>query len=71
MGFTTPPWQFFAALAVLTLAYLVLVEITKKVFYADPMHLGDPRTNVPASRTGYSASGSASRLGRGFRAGPM
>ena len=23
-------------------AYLVLVEITKKVFYADPMHLGDP-----------------------------
>ncbi|MFN8227479.1 MAG: magnesium-translocating P-type ATPase [Mycobacterium sp.] len=42
LGFTTLPWQFFAALAVLTLAYLVLVEITKKVFYADPMHLGDP-----------------------------
>ena len=27
----------------LTVAYLVLVELTKKVFYADPMHLaGQP-----------------------------
>ena len=41
LGFTPLPWQFFAALAALTVAYLVLVEVTKKVFYADPMHLGD------------------------------
>ena len=39
LGFTTLPWQFFTALVVFTVAYLVLVELTKKVFYADPMHL--------------------------------
>lgn len=39
LGFTTLPWQFFAALVVLTIAYLVLVEFTKKVFYADSVHL--------------------------------
>jgi Mg2+-importing ATPase len=38
LGFTTLPRQFFLALVVLTIAYLVLVEVTKKVFYADPMH---------------------------------
>ncbi|MDT5149974.1 MAG: P-type Mg2+ transporter [Mycobacterium sp.] len=44
LGFTTLPWQFFTALVVLTVAYLILVEITKKVFYADPMHLaGTPQ----------------------------
>ena len=44
LGFTPLPWQFFAALVVLTVAYLVLVEFTKMVFYADPMHLaGQPR----------------------------
>lgn len=44
LGFTPLPWQFFAALVVLTVAYLVLVELTKLVFYADPMHLaGQPR----------------------------
>ena len=26
----------------LTVAYLVLVEVTKKVFYAEPMHLAGP-----------------------------
>jgi magnesium-transporting ATPase (P-type) len=36
LGFTTLPWQFFGALALFTVAYLVLVEITKKVFYAEP-----------------------------------
>ena len=39
LGFAPLPWQFFAALVVLTLAYLVLVEFTKKVFYSDPLHL--------------------------------
>ena len=44
LGFTTLPWQFFTALVLLTVAYLILVEITKKVFYADPIHLpGTPR----------------------------
>jgi Mg2+-importing ATPase len=42
LGFTTLPWQFFAALVVLTVAYLALVEVTKSVFYADPMQLGGP-----------------------------
>lgn len=37
LGFTPLPWQFFSALALLTVAYLVLVEITKVVFYAEPM----------------------------------
>ncbi len=38
------PWQFFTALVLLTVAYLILVEITKKVFYADPIHLpGTPQ----------------------------
>jgi P-type Mg2+ transporter len=41
LGFTTLPWQFFTALVGLTVAYMILVEITKKIFYADPMHLGD------------------------------
>ncbi|HEY7051947.1 MAG TPA: magnesium-translocating P-type ATPase [Mycobacterium sp.] len=39
LGFTTLPWQFFAALVVLTIAYLILVEITKKMFYAEPIRL--------------------------------
>ncbi|MUL84711.1 MULTISPECIES: hypothetical protein [unclassified Mycolicibacterium] len=39
LGFTALPWQFFVALVLLTVGYLVLVEFTKKVFYADPLHL--------------------------------
>jgi len=42
LGFTPLPWPFFAMLALLTMGYLVLVEFTKKVFYADPMHLAGP-----------------------------
>lgn len=43
LGFTPLPWQFFTALAGLTVAYLVLVEVTKTVFYAEPMRLpGQP-----------------------------
>lgn len=38
LGFTTLPWQFFIALVLFTIIYLVLVEVTKMVFYADPMH---------------------------------
>jgi Mg2+-importing ATPase len=43
LGFTTLPWQFFGALVLMTVAYLVLVEVTKKMFYADPVRLaGQP-----------------------------
>ncbi len=41
LGFTPLPWQFFLALLVFIIAYLVLVEVTKKIFYADPLHLAD------------------------------
>jgi P-type Mg2+ transporter len=52
LGFTPLPWQFFVALVLLTVAYLVLVEFTKKVFYADPLHIaGAPvRTRGRAHR---------------------
>jgi P-type Mg2+ transporter len=39
LGFTTLPWQFFTALVLFTIVYLLLVEMMKTVFYADPMHL--------------------------------
>ncbi|HET7741475.1 MAG TPA: HAD-IC family P-type ATPase, partial [Mycobacterium sp.] len=43
LGFAPLPWVFFAALFAMTIAYLVLVELTKEVFYSDPMHLhGQP-----------------------------
>jgi Mg2+-importing ATPase len=52
LGFTTLPWLFFAALVLFTIVYLVLVEVTKRVFYADSMHLtGQPlRTRGHAHR---------------------
>jgi Mg2+-importing ATPase len=59
LGFTPLPWLFFTALVVFTITYLVLVEVTKTVFYAGPMHLaGQPhrtrdrvhRVQRPAAR---------------------
>ena len=47
LGFTTLPWLFYTALVLLSVAYLVLVELTKKVFYADPIHLGRTATAHP------------------------
>lgn len=44
LGFTPLPWQYFAALAGLTVAYLILVEVTKSVFYREPV-------GAPAGRT--------------------
>lgn len=38
LGFTPLPWLFFAALAVMAVLYLVLVEATKRMFYADSLH---------------------------------
>lgn len=44
LGFAALPWQFFLALGVFVLGYLVLVEITKAIFYSEPVHLvGQPR----------------------------
>lgn len=43
LGFAPLPWQFYAALAVFIVAYLVLVDLTKKVFYSEPMRVfGQP-----------------------------
>jgi len=33
LGFVAPPAQFFAIIAVLTLTYLLLVEVVKRVFF--------------------------------------
>lgn len=41
LGFSPLPWQFFAALAALTVVYLLLVESVKVVFYAEPMRMAD------------------------------
>ena len=35
LGFTPLPWPFFAALAGFVLSYLILVELVKKLFYAE------------------------------------
>lgn len=44
LGFTPLPWQFFAVLGGFVLAYLVLVELAKMMFYAEPVRLvGQPR----------------------------
>lgn len=37
LGFTPLPWPFYAALAGFTLSYLILVELVKKLFYAESM----------------------------------
>lgn len=43
LGFTALPWLFFVALAVMTVVYLLVVEVTKKVFYSDPLHVHGPQ----------------------------
>jgi P-type Mg2+ transporter len=52
LGFTTLPWQFFAVLGGFVGIYLVLVELAKLMFYAEPMnHTGQPhRTRGDAHR---------------------
>jgi len=43
LGFTPLPWQFFGVLGGFVVVYLVLVEVAKVMFYAEPMHLaGQP-----------------------------
>lgn len=44
LGFTPLPWQFFAVLGGFVVIYLVLVELAKIMFYAEPVRLvGAPR----------------------------
>ena len=52
LGFTPLPWQFFAVLGGFVVVYLVLVELAKVMFYAEPIHLaGEPhRTRGRAHR---------------------
>jgi Mg2+-importing ATPase len=52
LGFTTLPWQFFAVLGGFVVIYLILVELTKVMFYAEPIRLaGQPqRTRGHAHR---------------------
>jgi Mg2+-importing ATPase len=41
LGFTPPPWRFFAVLVGFVVIYLVLVELAKVMFYAEPRnHVG-------------------------------
>jgi Mg2+-importing ATPase len=43
LGFTPLPWQFFGALGTFVISYLVLVELAKMMFYAEPIQLiGQP-----------------------------
>lgn len=52
LGFTPLPWQFFLALVLLTVGYLVLVEFAKIAFYSEPLGLAvtPPRTRGRAHR---------------------
>ena len=42
LGFVTLPWEFFAALVAFTIAYLVIVELAKKMFYGEPVAAAEP-----------------------------
>ena len=52
LGFTPLPWQFFTVLGAFVVTYLVLVELAKRMFYAEPInHVGQPhRTRGRAHR---------------------
>lgn len=49
LGFTPLPWQLIAVLGVFVIVYLVLVELAKMIFYAQPTHVVRPphRTGGP------------------------
>jgi Mg2+-importing ATPase len=58
LGFAALPWQFFGALALFVVAYLVLVEVTKAMFYSEPVRAaGQPlRTRGREHRIGRRAA---------------
>lgn len=45
LGFTPLPWQFFAVLGAFVVTYQILVELTKRWFYAEPIR---PSPHAPA-----------------------
>ena len=52
LGFTPLPWRFYSVLAIFVITYLLVIELAKKMFYAEPMQLfGAPhRTRGTAHR---------------------
>ena len=58
LGFAPLPWQFFGALLIFVAAYLVLVEVTKAAFYAEPIRLAGAvqRTRGREHRIGRRAA---------------
>jgi Mg2+-importing ATPase len=44
LGFTPLPWQFYAALGGFVVSYLILVELAKKLFYAESVFGASHRT---------------------------
>ncbi|MFF4415691.1 hypothetical protein ACFYY8_24450 [Streptosporangium sp. NPDC001559] len=65
LGFTAPPPSFFFALTGMVVAYLVLVELAKKVSYAFPKGGG------PAVRRRGHAHHVQRRASRFSRTGPL
>jgi Mg2+-importing ATPase len=66
LGFAALPWQFFGALALFVVAYLVLVEVTKALFYAEPA-----RPPGPPGRTRGRAHRIHRRAARFSHRGPL
>ena len=63
LGFAPLPWYFFGALAAMTVAYLVLVEFTKKFFYGAQDHSEGNGNGAPADAgTASSAALHASAM---------
>jgi len=50
LGFTAPPASFYLALAGMVLAYLVLIEVAKTVFYAEQVRPARPQPRRPGHR---------------------
>jgi hypothetical protein len=64
LRFTTLPWLFFTALVLFTIVYLVLVEITRMVFYAGP-------DSPSRTATSHARPKKGSKFGRPFWASSM
>ena len=55
LGFTALPLQFFGALAGFVVVYLILVEFTKKWFYAEQIRAAGKPHSHPRPRTSHSS----------------
>ena len=63
LGFTPLPWQFFTVLAGFVVSYLVLVELAKIMFYAEPNHEAAPRRLRALDRVSRISAGPSGRSG--------